>query len=209
MRFTPLAALAALATLAACSDAPLTQADPAADPSSQIVFLEPSQYAANGITPTPMPERDGRAPSMLVQPVEPCYDPYCPEPEPEPLPQARLDYFTSSTKTNNGTEKTIELWTYQQAHNNMDYMTLKASYQYVNAQEWKGCGATPYQYSSDSKIAYGAPTELTGSRFQRYPSFTAFVWRIKVDHFFKANPGYVVYGTANSRTFGSSHTACW
>lgn len=210
MRLNHLAVFASVAALAACSDAPLTQAEPT-DPYdiSQVTILKPEQYAANGITATPAPQSGrGAGPSMLIQPEEPCYE-NCPVPEPQPPPRAYLDYFTSSTKTNNGTQKTLELWTYQQAHNNMESMVLRASYQVVGAQEWKGCGATPGQFDSDYKVAFGAPTELTGSRWASYPSHAAFVWRISVNHTFTAQYGYVVYGTARSKTFPSGHTVCW
>lgn len=206
MRLNHLALFAAVAALAACSDAPVTQAE-ANDPFdlSEVTILKPEQYAAHGITTTPTPQH--RAPLAVI---EPCYpgDPCETEPPPPP-PTAYLDYFTSSTKSNNGITKTIQLWTYQQAHNNMESMVLRASYQVVGAQEWKGCGATPAQFDSDYKVAFGAPTELTASRTASYGSSAAFVWRIKVDHTFTAQYGYVVYGTARSKTFYSSHTACW
>jgi hypothetical protein len=208
MRLTHLAVFASITALAACSDAPVTQAEPT-DPLAGLTILTPDQYAANGITATPMPQitASGTQPMSIEQP---CYVEPCPDPEPPPPPpQAHLDYFTSSTKTNNGTNKTIELWTYQQAHNNMDYMILDARYKVVSAQDWKGCGATPNQFSSDYKTVNGAPTELTGSRFASYPSYLAHVWRIDVKHTFKANSGYVVYGAYNSRTFSSYHQACW
>ncbi len=212
MRLTHLAVFAAITTLAACSDEPVTQAEPK-DDLANVTILTPEQYAANGVTATPVPQGRGASgvePSFLAA-AEPCYDPYCPEPEPAPPPpRAYLDYFTSSTKTNNYTNKTIELWTYQQAHNNMESMILDAKYRVVSAQDWKGCGATPDQlFASDYKVAYGAPTELTSSRFASYPSYLAHVWRIDVKHTFTANAGYVVYGSYRSRTFGSYHQACW
>lgn len=207
MRLNHLALFAAVAALAACSDAPVTQPE-ANDPFdlSEVTILKPEQYAAHGITTTPTPQH--REPVMAIDPVEPCYE-NCPVEPPPPPPQARLDYFTSSTKSNYNGIKTIQLWTYQQAHNNMESMVLRASYQVVGAQEWKGCGATPAQFDSDYKVAFGAPTELTASRTAQYGSSAAFVWRIKVDHTFTAQYGYVVYGTARSKTFYSSHTACW
>lgn len=211
MRLTHLAVFASITALAACSDEPITQAPPT-DLLAGVTILTPDQYAANGITATPMPRTmpqaapEAATPSLVEQP---CYDPECPVEPPPPPPRAYLDYFTSSTKTNNGSVKTIELWTYQQAHNNMTSMVLDAKYKVVSAQDWKGCGATPNQFSSDYKTIYGAPTELTGSRFASYPSYLAHVWRIDVKHTFTANPGYVVYAGYNSRTFTSYHQACW
>ena len=207
MRLTRFAVLASLAALAACQDAPVTSVDPSEAglyDLSKVTILKPDQYAAHGITQPALPKQ----PSMLIAPEEPCYD-VCPEPEPYTPPRAYLDYYTSSTKTNNGYNKTIELWSYSQAHNNMESMVLRLSYQSVGAQGWKGCGATPAQFDSDYLVAFGSPKELRGSRYASYSSGMAFVWRITGQHTFTAQYGYVVYGYDRSRTFSSSHTACW
>jgi hypothetical protein len=144
---------------------------------------------------------------MVVDPLEPCID-GCTTPEPVEQPRAYLDYYTSSTRYNDGYLKTIDLWSYSQAHTNMESMVLKLSYQSVGAQGWKGCGATPAQFDSDYLVAFGSPKELRGSRYASYSSGMAFVWRITGQHTFTANYGYTVDGYNRSRTFSSSHTAC-
>lgn len=205
MRWTHLAACASVAALAACSDAPLTPAGPRdLYDLSQVTFLTPDQYAAHGIQEPVRPV----GPSLVEQPLEPCYD-NCPQPEPEPPPRAYLDYFTSNDVTNNGTVKTSTMWTYSQAHNNMESMVLRVSFQSVGAQGWKGCGATPAEFDNDYQVAFGSPRELRSSQAAQYPSSAAFVWRIKADHTFTAQYGYVVYGTSRSRTFYSANTTCW
>jgi hypothetical protein len=101
------------------------------------------------------------------------------------------------------------MWTFSQAHTNMESMVLRVSYQSVGAQGWKGCGATPAQFDSDYLAAFGSPTELRGSRYASYPSSMAFVWRITGQHTFTANYGYTVDGSNRSRTFSSANTTCW
>ena len=207
MRFAHLSLCASLAALAACSDAPVTP-EAAPDPydMSDVRVLTPADYTARNL---PLPDMPSPTrPSMLIQPLEPCYD-NCPTPEPTTLPIARIDYYSSSTKEYEGSNKKLTLWSKQEAHNNMESMVLRASYQSVGAQEWKGCGATPAQFSSDYLVKLGAPTRIDAFRTMVYSPYSAFVWRIKVDHTWTAQYGWSIDGYNRSRTYGSSHTVCW
>ncbi|HSU17165.1 hypothetical protein [Longimicrobium sp.] len=213
MRLTHIAAFAAVAVLAACQDSPTTlQSAKGTQPDLSIVKVyKPAEYAAHGIADPTVHNSDG--PRMVID--GPCYpdDPTsCGGSDPGGTytpPRASLDYFTSNTHTNNGVTKTSQMWTYSQAHTNMESMVLRVSYQTVGAQDWKGCGATPSQFDSDYMVAFGSPQELDASRTASYPSSAAFVWRISVQHTFTANYGYTVDGTNRSHTFGSSNTTCW
>ena len=212
MRLTHVFLFASQAALAACQDSTVTQAEPeSADlyDMSMVTIVTPDRYAEYGISePTPP-----QGPRKLIDPEEPCYLPEDPcggevEPPPPP-PRAALDYFTSNDVTNYAGTKTSKMWTYSQAHTNMESMVLRVSYQSVGAQGWKGCGATPAQFQTDYQVAFGSPKELKSSLTTIYPSTAAFVWRIKVDHTFTANYGYTVDGSNRSRTFYSANTTCW
>jgi hypothetical protein len=206
MRLSHLTLCGSLAALAACADAPVTQPEArGGSDMADVTVLTHEQYAGYEMALPAGPQR----PAMVIQPIEPCYD-YCPPPEPTTLPIARVDYFTSSTKAYDAAgNKQLTLWSYQEAHNDMESMVMRASYQSVGAQEWKGCGATPGQFSSDYKVALGAPKRIDASRTMVYFPYSAFVWRIKVDHTFTANYGWSIDGYNRSRTYGSSHTVCW
>lgn len=210
MRLTHAAACAALVVLAACQDSPVMQSGREKPTDlSKVTILKPADYAAHGITDPTVHQNDG--PRMVID--GPCY-PDDPTScggggTPPPPPRASLDYFTSNDHTNNGVTKTSLMWSYSQAHTNMESMVLRLSYQVVGAQDWKGCGATPSQFDSDYLVAFGSPQELRGSRYASYNSSAAFVWRIQGQHTFTANYGYTVDGTNRSRTFTSSNTTCW
>src|SRR5262249_52323309 len=196
-------------------DSPVSQSAPVNDDNlydlSKVTILAPADYAAHGIAQPELPANTGNSnfvqdPDVPCLPDDPCGGPTNPPPPP---PRAALDYFTSNTVTNSLGTKTSQMWSYSQAHNNMESMVLRLSYQSVGAQGWKGCGATPAQFDSDYLVALGSPKELRGSRYATYPSSMAFVWRINGQHTFTANYGYTVDGSNRSRTFTSSNTTCW
>jgi hypothetical protein len=209
MRLTHLALCASIAALGACSDAPVTQPEATADAYSMagVTVMTPADYAARGLALPAMPSP--MRPALLIQPLEPCYDYNCPPEEPTTLPIARIDYFSSSTKEYEGSNKKLTLWSKQEAHNNMESMVLRATYYSVGAQEWKGCGATPAQFSSDYLVKLGAPTRIDAFRTMTYSQYSAFVWRIKVDHTWTANYGWSIDGYNRQRTYPSGHTVCW
>ncbi|MFL5537856.1 MAG: hypothetical protein ACJ8J0_02635 [Longimicrobiaceae bacterium] len=210
MRLSHLAACAALLAAAACQDSPVQSARSEGDlyDLSKVTILKPADYAAHGIIEPTAPT----GPSYVIDgpcvPDDPTSCGGTGDPPPPP-PRATLDYFTSNDVTNSYGTKTSLMWTFSQAHTNMESMVLRVSYQSVGAQGWKGCGATPAQFDSDYKVAFGSPQELRGSRYASYPSTMAFVWRIQVQHTFTANYGYTVDGSNRSRTFSSANTTCW
>ncbi|HEU0298718.1 MAG TPA: hypothetical protein VFR37_04670 [Longimicrobium sp.] len=203
MRLTHLAVLASIAALSACSDEPITQAEPT-DPydMSQVTVLKPEDYAAHGIAATP-PE--GMQPQG-IQPLfaeQPCYIEPCPDPEP-PAPQvAYVDFWGGVFNESNAYGKNVRLHAKSDAHNNMDQTTLSISYRSVG-----GCSATPAQFDSDYMVVNGAPIHVQGERYASYPYSMTFRWEVKSTHKFTANLGYVLPNGYRTYTWGSGGKLC-
>ncbi|HEX2079950.1 MAG TPA: hypothetical protein VHG08_19690 [Longimicrobium sp.] len=202
MRFTYLAAVASLATLAACGDAPITQAEPTdAFDMSKVTLITPDQYAARGISPTPTtPSALGATPLFAE---EPCYIEPCPEPDPTPPPVAYVDFWGGVFNESVAGEKRARLHAKSDAHNNMDQTILSISYRSVG-----GCSATPAQFDSDYKVAYGAPVHVVGERYFAYATTSFIRWEVKSTHKFTANAGYVLPNGYRTYTWGSGGRVC-
>lgn len=205
MRLIHLAAFASLAALAACSDAPVTQSE-ARDPfdMSQVKLLTPDQYAAHGIATLPA----SQSPSFLID--GPCQvddptscggggEPYTP-------PEADVDFWGGVFNESNYAGKQVRLHAKSDAHNNMDQTVLSVSFRSVGGQY--GCSATPAQFTSDYKVAYGAPVHVESERYASYASSMTFIWEVKSSHSFTANVGYVLPNGRRSYTFGSGGRLC-
>ncbi|HEX6913384.1 MAG TPA: hypothetical protein VF142_23465 [Longimicrobium sp.] len=204
MRSTHLAAVASLAALAACSDAPLTQPEARdAYDLSKVTLLTPEQYAAHGIAPRVITQ-DG--PSMVIQPLEPCYEEPCGDPEPYDPPEADVDFWGGVFNESTYYGKAVRLHAKSDAHNNMDQTVLSVSFRSVGGQY--GCSATPAQFSSDYKVAYGAPVHVEAERYASYATNMTFIWEVKSSHSFTANYGYVLPNGRRSYTFGSGGRLC-
>jgi hypothetical protein len=211
MRLTHLAAFASLAALAACSDAPLTQPE-AADlyDLSEVTLLTPEQYAAHGIASRPTTHPATETPSFLID--GPCQidvpdscggggDP----PEPQ---EADVDFWGGVFNESTYYGKSVRLHAKSDAHNNMDQTTLTVSFRSVGGQGSYGCSATPAQFASETKTAYGAPVHVESERYASYATNMTFVWEVKSSHKFIANYGYVLPNGVRTYTFGSGGRLC-
>lgn len=201
MRLTHLAALASIAALAACSDAPITQAADVNDLSSVTIYT-PDQYAAHGISATP----SGIASTPDAQPLfadQICYIEPC-EPEPYDPPEADADWWGGVF--NEGSTcctKSVRLHAKSDAHNNMDQTTLTVSFRSAG-----GCTATPTQFSSETQTKYGAPVNITIERYATYSAASQIVWQTSSSHKFIANVGYVLPTGVRSATYPSGGKLC-
>lgn len=203
MRLTHLAVLASLAALAACSDAPITQAEAAnPDPMSQVTLITPDQYAAHGISPTPTgtPSTLGTQPLLIEQP---CYIEPCEDPEPYDPPEADADWWGGVFNESSCCTKAVRLHAKSDAHNNMDQTTLTVSFRSAG-----GCYATPSQFSSETQTKYGAPVNITIERYATYSAASQIVWETRSSHKFIANAGYVLPTGVRSATYPSGGKLC-
>ena len=210
MRSTHLALCASLAALAACSDSPVTQPEARdAYDMSAVTVLTPDQYAAHGIAPLPA-SRAPRAPSFLIQ--DPCRidDPdSCGGGGEPPEPQvANVDFWGGVFNESSYYGKSVRLHAKSDAHNNMDQTTLTVSFRSVGGQGSYGCSATPAQFASETKVAYGAPVHVESERYASYATTMTFVWEVKSSHKFTANYGYVLPNGNRTYTFGSGGRLC-
>lgn len=205
MRFIHLAAVASLAALAACSDAPITQAeDRDLYDMSQVTVLKPEQYADHGVTPRAIPQN---GPSLVREPLEPCYIEPC-EPEPEEPQIAYVDFWGGVFDESTYYGKNVRLHAKSDAHNNMDQTILTVSYRSVGGSGPYGCYATPAEFDSDYLVEYGAPVHVEGERYASYANTMTFVWEVQSSHKFTANYGYVLENGYRTYTFGSGGRIC-
>lgn len=206
MRFTHLAAIASLAALAACSDAPITQAEAAnSDHLSAVTILTPDQYAAHGIATLPASRRAApQGPSFLID--DPCEidNPDSCGGEPSPPPEADADWWGGVlNESGNCCTKSVRLHAKSDAHNNMDQTTLTVSFRSAG-----GCYATPTQFSSETQTKYGAPVNITIERYATYSAASQIVWETRSSHKFIANYGYVLPTGVRSATYPSGGKLC-
>ncbi|HEX6371633.1 MAG TPA: hypothetical protein VF006_22120 [Longimicrobium sp.] len=204
MRFTHLAALAALATLAACSDAPITQAEATGmDHMSQVKLYTPDQYAAHGIASLPASRPAPAGPSFLID--NPCEidNPDSCGGEPTPPPEADADWWGGVFNESSCCTKSVRLHAKSDAHNNMDQTTLTVSFRSAG-----GCYATPTQFSSETQTRYGAPVNITIERYATYSAASQIVWETRSSHKFIANAGYVLPTGVRTATYPSGGKLC-
>ncbi len=205
MRLTHLAILASIATLAACSDAPITQAA-AADPfdMSQVTILTPDQYAAHGISALPASPTT-QTPAFLIQ--DPCQidnPDSCGGEPPPPPPEADADWWGGVfNESGSCCTKSVRLHAKSDAHNNMDQTTLTVSFRSAG-----GCSSTPTQFSSETQTKYGAPVNITIERYATYSAASQIVWQTSSSHKFIANVGYVLPTGVRSATYPSGGKLC-
>ncbi|HEX5872180.1 MAG TPA: hypothetical protein VFY65_17240 [Longimicrobium sp.] len=207
MRLTHLAVFASLAALAACSDAPVTQAEPTdLYDMSNVTLITPDQYAAHGISATPT----GTASTPDVQPMfidQPCYLEPC-DPEPYDPPEADADWWGGVFNESSCCSKAVRLHAKSDAHNNMDQTTLTVSFRLVGGQGTSGCYATPAQYATETQTKYGAPVNITIERYYTYPHSETKVWEVRSTHKFIANSGYVLPTGVRTASYPSGGTLC-
>jgi hypothetical protein len=205
MRFTHLAALASLAALAACSDAPITQSEAAnPDHMSQVTIYTPDQYAAHGIAPAPAMDPATQGPSYVIgDPCEIDNPDSCGGGEPYNPPEADADWWGGVINESSCCTKSVRLHAKSDAHNNMDQTTLTVSFRSAG-----GCYATPSQFSSETQTKYGAPVNITIERYATYSAASQIVWETKSSHKFIANYGYVLPTGVRSATYPSGGKLC-
>jgi hypothetical protein len=203
MRLTHLAAIASLAALAACSDAPITQSEASPDHLSQVTIYTPDEYAVHGISALPAsPAPQG--PSFLIDdPCEIDNPDSCGGGEPYDPPEADADWWGGVFNESSCCTKKVRLHAKSDAHNNMDQTTLTVSFRSAG-----GCYATPSQFSSESQTKYGAPVNITIERYATYSAASQIVWETKSSHKFIANYGYVLPTGVRSATYPSGGKLC-
>lgn len=210
MRLTHLAVLASLAALSACSDAPITQAEPTdLFDMSQVTILTPDQYAAHGISALPLSQPASQSPLFLIDgPCEIDNPDSCGGGEPYNPPEADADWWGGVFNESSCCTKSVRLHAKSDAHNNMDNSILTVSFRSVGGQGSSGCYATPAQFASETKSAPGAPVHLVSERYASYANSMVFVWEVKSTHKFTANYGYVLPTGVRSATYPSGGKLC-
>lgn len=205
MRLTHLAVFASIATLAACSDAPITQSGADLNHMSQVTIYTPDQYAAHGIAALPASHPAAQGPSYLIQ--DPCQidnPDSCGGGEPYNPPEADADWWGGVyNESGSCCTKSVRLHAKSDAHNNMDQTTLTVSFRSAG-----GCYATPTQFSSETQTKYGAPVNITIERFATYSAASQIVWETRSSHKFIANYGYVLPTGVRSATYPSGGKLC-